>query len=139
MLCKVLTIPFACDRQMMKDPETIPLLLSLCKLDYSSQMTAVKVLAELAEERERSKLLDTTKFRVVELESSVKSLQSKLDDASTTNRALNEDATAKLKLLKESFAAKVSSLDSEVRKEKKRADAYKSKAVEAHNRAKYSA
>ena len=35
---------------MMKDPETIPLLLSLCKLDYSSQMTAVKVLAELAEE-----------------------------------------------------------------------------------------
>lgn len=96
-------------------------------------------LAELAEERERSKLLDATKFHVVELESSVKSLQSKLDDASTTNRALNEDATAKLKLLKESFAAKVSSLDSEVRKEKKRADAYKSKAVEAHNRAKYSA
>ena len=61
MLCKVLTIPFVCDRQMMKDPETIPLLLSLCKLDYSSQMTAVKVLAELAEEPlNRVPLVSTT-------------------------------------------------------------------------------
>ena len=52
---------FVCDRQMMKDPETIPLLLSLCKLDYSSQMTAVKVLAELAEEPlNRVPLVSTT-------------------------------------------------------------------------------
>jgi chromosome segregation ATPase len=94
--------------------------------------------AEMNEERERSKLLDATKFRVVELESQVKSLESKLSDATTANAAINEDATAKLRLLKEGFAAKMSGLDGEIKKEKKRADAYKSKALEAHNRAKYS-
>lgn len=96
-------------------------------------------LAELVEERERSKLLDSTKFKVVELESSVKSLQVRVDEAATANRSLSEDATAKLKLLKQNYAAKVNGLDTEVRKEKKRAEAYKSKALDAHNRAKYSA
>jgi chromosome segregation ATPase len=96
-------------------------------------------LVEMGEERERSKLLEATKYKVVELEAAVAALRGKLDDATSTNRSLSEDAVEKLRLLKESFTARVSGLDIEVRKEKKRADAYKSKALEAHNRAKYSA
>ena len=93
--------------------------------------------AELQEEKERSKLLDTTKYKVVELESKVQSLQQKLSDAQAANSSLNEDAQVKLKQLKDGFARKMNNLDTEAKKEKKRAEAYKSRALEAHNRAKY--
>ena len=93
--------------------------------------------AELAEEKERSKLLDSTKYKVVELETQVASLQQKLSDALAANSSLNEDAQLKLKQLKDGFSRKMNNLDSEAKKEKKRAEAYKSRALEAHNRAKY--
>ena len=91
----------------------------------------------LAEEKERSKLLDSTKYKVVELETQVASLQQKLSDALAANSSLNEDAQLKLKQLKDGFSRKMNNLDSEAKKEKKRAEAYKSRALEAHNRAKY--
>jgi hypothetical protein len=57
LLARLSTIE-ASKEKMMADPDTVPLLISLCKQsDYSSQMTAVKVIAELAEEaKNRTKL-----------------------------------------------------------------------------------
>lgn len=50
LLARLSTIE-ASKAKMMADPEIVPLLNSLCKQsDYSSRMTAVKVIAELAEE-----------------------------------------------------------------------------------------
>jgi len=50
ILARLSTIE-ASKAKMMEDPEIVPLLNSLCKQsDYSSRMTAVKVIAELAEE-----------------------------------------------------------------------------------------
>ena len=50
LLARLSTIE-ASKEKMMADPETVPLLNSLCKQsDFSSRMTAVKVIAELAEE-----------------------------------------------------------------------------------------
>ena len=74
---------------------------------------------------------------MVELETQVQSLQQKLSDAQVANSNLNEDAQVKLKQLKDGFSRKMSSMDTEAKREKKRAEAYKSRALEAQNRAKY--
>ena len=61
--------------------------------------------AELAEEKERNKLLDKTKYKVVELETQITSLQQKLNDAHFANNSLNDDAQLKLKQLKDVFSS----------------------------------
>jgi len=95
---------------------------------------------ELGEEKDRTKELEPLKMHCVELEARNKMLEQQNSEYLLANTALQSDASEKLKNMVDSYKNRVQEMkqkmQGELTKEKKRADAYKSKAIEAHNKIK---
>jgi hypothetical protein len=95
---------------------------------------------ELSEERHRNKELEPLKIHVAELEARNAMLESSNSDVIDMNNKLQQDAKMKISTMVDSYKKKLSevrhNMNISLSKEKKRGDAYKGKALEAHERVK---
>jgi chromosome segregation ATPase len=103
------------------------------KESASAEMSEEKARLNMAEEE-----LSPLKTKLVEITAKCSMLEGKYREASAANAALQVDAKSKLTTLQTAFKERLDFLKSKLKvnviKERKRGDAYKEKALEAHSR-----